>query len=143
MLEVQLVPKGRILEALTYLGSHLQNSVEHTHGRMTVDDIAALALAPHSQLWVVMDNHAGNVEGYLLTEIKPYTKKTMFVVHYCAMTPHIKSFVEDQMHAVMENFARSSGCHGVEFFGRPGWRKHAKKFGYDAQMVVYEKHFYG
>lgn len=142
MLEVQLVPRGRILEALGCLRNHLQESVAWTEGRMDVDDLASLALAPQAQLWVVI-NEFGVLDGYLLTEIKKYPKKPMFVVHHCAMTPHVKEQVEEQMHKVMEQFARDAGCFGVEFFGRPGWRKHAKKFGYETQTVVYEKHFYG
>jgi len=142
MLEVQLVPRGRILEALSCLRQHLQNSVEWAEGRLGMDDIAALALAPQSQLWVVV-NEFGVLDGYLLTEIKQYPQKQMFVVHHCTMTPHVKELVEDQMHKTMEKFAREAGCFGVEFFGRPGWKKHAKKFGYESQTVVYEKHFYG
>ena len=142
-LEVQRVPEGRILETLSCLRGYLRESMEWAEGRVQVDDIAALALAPQSQLWVVIDNSFGVLNGYLLTEIKQYPRKKMFVVHYCVMEPHIKESVEEQMHKTMEQFARDTGCFGVEFFGRPGWKRHAKKFGYKTQTVVYEKHFYG
>jgi hypothetical protein len=141
--EVQHVPQGRILEALSCLRQYLQDSVAWTGGRVEEDDLARLALAPQSQLWIVIDTLTGVIHGYLLTEIKAYPRKPMFVVHHCAMRPHTKALVEEQMHKTMEQFARDQGCWGVEFFGRPGWKRHAKAFGYSTQTVVYEKHFYG
>jgi len=141
--EVEHVPPGRIFEALGCIQALVQESVEWTEGRMDADDIARLALAPQSQLWIVIDTDTGVIHGYLLTEVKRYPRKFMFQVHHCAMRPHTKALVEEQMHKTMEQFARDQGCWGVEFFGRPGWKKHAKTFGYETQTVVYEKHFYG
>jgi hypothetical protein len=49
--------------------------------------------------------------------------------------------VEDEMQDKAAQFAKSVGCAGIEFVGRPGWRKTANKYGYEVQSVMYQKFF--
>jgi hypothetical protein len=42
---------------------------------------------------------------------------------------------------LLDRFAKDAGCAGVEFVGRPGWRKQANKYGYSIQSVMYQKLF--
>jgi hypothetical protein len=37
---------------------------------------------------------------------------------------------------VLEKFAESIGCSGVEIYGRAGWVRKLKQFGYDQQYAV-------
>jgi hypothetical protein len=65
----------------------------------------------------------------------------MLTVQYCAMKPWTMDLISDQMHSIAEQFAKSAGCAGVEFVGRPGWRKTANEYGYAVQSVMYQKFF--
>jgi hypothetical protein len=45
------------------------------------------------------------------------------------------------MQSYAEDYAVRAGCKGIEFVGRPGWKKHAEKYGYTAQSVTYQRFF--
>jgi hypothetical protein len=57
------------------------------------------------------------------------------------MTPGTMELVEDEMQDKAAQFAKDMGCTGIEFVGRPGWRKTANKYGYEVQSVMYQKFF--
>jgi hypothetical protein len=57
------------------------------------------------------------------------------------MKPWTMDVISDRMHATAEQFAKAAGCAGVEFVGRPGWRKTANEYGYAVQSVTYQKFF--
>lgn len=42
---------------------------------------------------------------------------------------------------LMETFAKSAGCEGVEIFGRKGWAKTLRDFGYKTQYTILMKRF--
>jgi hypothetical protein len=47
--------------------------------------------------------------------------------------------VEEKGFNMLESFAKDASCSGVEFVGRPGWRKAADKYGYELRSVTYQK----
>jgi len=110
-------------------------------GRANIDDLVRFALTGQMQLWAVYDEETNEMHGFLMTEIKSYPQKKMFVIQYCAMTSNHMKHIEDKMHETADKFAKDMGCHGIEFFGRSGWEPHVKKRGYTVKTVVYEKHF--
>ena len=59
------------------------------------------------------------------------------------MEPGTLEKVDDQMQTLAHDVAVKSGCAGIEFVGRPGWRSVAKKHGYAVQSVVYQKFLKG
>jgi endo-1,4-beta-D-glucanase Y len=140
-LNIALIPYGQISYYIPSLLKYFQESEGWTKGRANVDDIVRFAMTGTMQLWVVYEPENGNVHGYVMTEIKQYPQKKMFVIQYCAMDPNHMQFVADVMHETADRFARDMNCSGVEFFGRPGWEPHVRKHGYAKKTVVYEKHF--
>jgi len=98
-----------------------------------------MVLNGQMQLWVVYED--GIVYGHVVTEIKQYQQCKMLTSQYCAMQTGTLEQVENKMHEIAERFARDAGCKGVEFVGRPGWRKTGNMFGYDVQSVMYQKFF--
>jgi hypothetical protein len=140
-LDITLVPYGKISYVIPSLIRYLEESEDWTRGRASVDDIVKFIINGQMQLWAVFDPQDSTVYGYVVTEIKPYPRKTMLVVQYCAMQPNHMKYVEDKMHMTAEKFAVDMGCQGIEFFGRPGWEPHIKKHGYTKKTVVFEKHF--
>lgn len=140
-LDISLVPYGQISYIVPSLIGYFEKSEGWTRGRSGVDDIVRFVLTGQMQLWVVFDPVDNEIYGYVVTEIKQYPKNKIFVIQYCAMEPHYMQHVAEKMHETADRFAREMGCNGVEFFGRPGWEPHVKKYGYTAKSVVFEKYF--
>jgi hypothetical protein len=140
-LELSLVPIGRISEVVGGLLPFLKESAMWSRGRSTVDDILRFVINGNMQLWVVFDADAGQLYGHLITEVKQYPQCKMLVIQYCAMEPNHMVHVEDKMQELAEQFAKETGCSGIEFVGRPGWGKHMKKYNYEVQSVLYQKFF--
>jgi hypothetical protein len=91
------------------------------------------------QLWVA--HQEGQVYGHVITEIKDYPRCKMLIVQYCAGEEDHMQYAEDEMFDLLDRFAKDAGCAGVEFVGRPGWRKQANKYGFSVQSVMYQKFF--
>lgn len=138
-MNISLIPVGGIVGLIPALLPHLNTSAKWTRGRATADDILAMVLAERMHLWVAHD--AQRVLGHVITEIKTYPRCKMLTIQYCAMEPGTLEQVEDEMQAVAARFAKDTGCAGIEFVGRPGWRDTAKKYGYEVQSVMYQKFF--
>ena len=140
-LEVSFVPEPMLSDVLTGLYEYFQKSEKWTRGRAEVSDIFSFLMSGRMQLWLVYDTDSLQGYGYTITEVKEYPQCKMLVVQYCAGEPNHMQHVEDRMHEVLEQFAKTADCAGIEFFGRPGWGAHVKKRGYTIQTVVYEKYF--
>lgn len=140
-LDISLVPYGKISYVIPSLIRYLNESESWALGRASVDDIVRFALTGQMQLWAVYDIETNEIHGFVMTEIKAYPQKKMFVIQYCAMTPNHMKHIEDKMHHMADKFAKDMDCQGIEFFGRPGWEPHVKKRGYTVKTVVFEKHF--
>jgi hypothetical protein len=91
------------------------------------------------QLWVVHEENT--IYGHVVTEIKEYPRCKMLVVQYCAGEPDHMQYVDDEIFDLLDRFAKDTGCSGIEFVGRPGWRKQAEKYGFEVRSVMYQKFF--
>ena len=140
-LDISLVPPGNIYTAVPGLLPYLMESAERTRGRATVDDILRFVLNGQMQLWVVFSPEDSKIYGHVITEVKQYPSNTMLVIQYCAGEANHMQYCEDKMYDVLDRFARDAGCAGIELIGRPGWGKHVKQRGYEAQSVMYQKFF--
>ena len=138
-MEISLVAIGRVAGLIPSLLPYLKESQDWTRGRATVDDILRMVLNGQMQLWVVYQD--GIVYGHVVTEIKQYPQCKMLTIQYCAMQSGTLETIEDKMHETAENFARDAGCKGIEFVGRPGWRRTGNMYGYSVQSVMYQKFF--
>jgi hypothetical protein len=140
-LEITLVPYGQISYVIPSLIKYLEKSEGWTHGRSSVDDIVRFVLTGQMHLWAVYEPDTEHIYGYVITEVKQYPQCKMLVIQYCAMEPNHMRHVEEVMHETSERFAKTMGCAGIEFFGRPGWEPHVKKRGFTVKTIVFEKFF--
>jgi len=138
-MDINLVPPGHVLAVASRILPYLQESAEWSKGRSSLDDIVHFVLSGQMQLWVVFED--AKCYGHIVTEIKQYPQAKFLTVQYCAMEPGTMSAVEEKMQAYAEHFARDAGCIGIEFVGRPGWRKTANQYGYELHSVTYQKIF--
>ena len=140
-LDFTLIRYGQVSYVIPALIKYLEKSELWSGGRAAVDDIVKFVMNGQMQLWAVFNPQDEHIYGFVITEIKPYPKKTMLVVQYCAGESNHMQYGEDVIFATLDSFAVDAGCNGIEFFGRPGWEPHVKKRGYTKKTVVYEKHF--
>lgn len=140
-LNISLIPYGRIAGTIPAILPYLMESAERSRGRATVDDILRFLFVGGMDLWVVFDEETQEAHGHFVTEVKQYPQCKMLVIQYAAMTPNYMAEIEDLMQQYAEEYARQAGCRGIEFVGRPGWKKHAERYGYTAQSVMYQRFF--
>lgn len=138
---LHFVPYGNISYTIPSLIENLHKSELWTGGRAAVDDIVKFVFTGQMHLWVIDLQDGMGPRGHLITEFKQYPKSKMFVVQYCATDIGMLQEVSDDIFTYLEKIARDSGCNGIEFFGRIGWKPTARKHGYEARTSVYEKYF--
>lgn len=138
-IDIKLVGPGQLTQFIPDLHRYLRKSEAWTRGRASVDDIVRFLYIGQMSLWIAVDNL--HVYGYVITEIKQYPKAKFLVLQYAAGQPNHMKLFDTQMHEVLEKFAKDAGCSGIEYFGRAGWRKDARKHGYISESVMYEKYF--
>lgn len=140
-LNISFIPYGNIASTIPAIMPYLQESAERSRGRATVDDILRFLFTGEMQLWVVYDEEKSEAHGHFITEVKQYPQMKLLVIQYAAMLPNHMRQIEDMMQAYAEDYAKHVGCKGIEFVGRPGWKKHAEKYGYTAKSVTYQRFF--
>ena len=139
-MKIDLVPVSQLMSVVPALLPYLEESSKWSRGRALVTDIVRFLLNGQMHLWAVHDGQ-GHAFGHVIAEVKQYPQCTMLTVQYCAGKPHHMQFVEDEMFKVLEDAAKRAGCAGIEFVGRPGWRKTAEGHGFEVQSVMYQKFF--
>lgn len=139
-LEISLVLKGMMYPTISGLIPFLETAAEYSRGRTTPDALITAFFNETYQLWIVHDSDL-KFYGFFATELKTYPNKKMLAIQHCVIEPNMMAPVEAKMQVIADKFARDHGCHGIEFVGRPGWKRHAEKFGYRAQSVCYQKFF--
>jgi hypothetical protein len=138
-MRASLVPPGMVSSVIPALLPYLAESEKWSKGRASVDDILRFVLNQQMQLWVVHEENT--IYGHVVTEIKEYPRFKMLVVQYCAGEPDHMQYVDDEIFDLLDRFAKDTGCSGIEFVGRPGWRKQAEKYGFEVRSVMYQKFF--
>jgi hypothetical protein len=140
-LQLSLIPHGTFYRVLPALMPYLEESAVRSRGRVVVDDLIRIIVSGEMQLWVVYEEETNQIYGHFMTEVRKYPQTQLLVIQYAAMEPNHMAQIEDQMQEYASRFAKEMGCAGIEFIGRPGWKKHASKYGYEAQSVTYQKFF--
>lgn len=138
-MRASLVPLGMVSSVIPALLPYLAESEKWSKGRASVDDILRFVLNQQMQLWVVHEENT--IYGHVITEIKEYPRCKMLVVQYCAGESNHMQYVDDEIFDLLDRFAKDAGCTGIEFVGRPGWRKQAEKYGFEVRSVMYQKFF--
>lgn len=138
-MKISLVPVSQLLSVVPALMPYLEESAKWSRGRAIPEDIVRFLLNGQMLLLAVHDQNAAY--GHVICEVKTYPQCKMLTVQYCAGKPHFMQFVEAEMYAILDDLAKQAGAAGIEFVGRPGWRKSAEEHGYEVQSVTYQKFF--
>jgi hypothetical protein len=138
-MKISVVPVSQLLSVIPALMPYLEESAKRSRGRVIPEDIVRFLINGQMLLLAVHDE--GMMYGHVICEAKAYPQCKMLTVQYCAGEPQHMHFVEDEMYALLDDLARQAGAAGIEFVGRPGWKKSAESHGYEVQSVTYQKFF--
>lgn len=138
---ISIVPYGGLTKVLGGLNTYLTKAAEITSGRSCVDDIACQFYLGRYNLWVTFNEDSGAIFGFFATEIKHYPQRRLLCIQHCVIDAGQMEPLEGLMQDIAERFAKDNGCSGIEFVGRPGWRKYAKEQGFAAQTTVFSRFF--
>lgn len=139
-LSISLIPQGFLYRAIPRVMEYLETAALYSRGRTNPDALLGCIFSQRYRLWVVHDDDL-KFYGIFLTEEVQYPDSKFLCIQHCVIEPHLMVEVEEQMQVIAEKYARDTRCNGVEFVGRPGWKRHALKYGYKAQSVKYQKFF--
>lgn len=126
--EVSLVPPKKLYEIEDEVRNHLEDAIEMSNGRFSWDSCARDIEEGRNQLWIAFDAETLNIAGAIITKIETYPHKTMCCYMFCGGG----NFFEwsDQIYALIQKYADEVGCDGSELFGRPGWQRVGRKYGW-------------
>lgn len=111
----------------------IERALGHGNGEFTAADIEAALRARAMQLWLMREG--GAVRGALVTELAIYPRKRTAILRLFAADHGLRAAWRPLL-AVVESWARTQGCDGIEVFGRPGW---ARILDYELTHVVLRK----
>ena len=133
-MEVSLVPVEYIESVWPSIESYMEKVAKFTYGRFKADDIKNDLQTKQQQLWVAFDNQ--DFYGAVVSEIIVYPQMTTLCVHFLSGKEF--DLWRDDMLALVQRFARDSGCKLIESSGRVGWKKMWENYGYKPRFVFYE-----
>jgi hypothetical protein len=140
-LEISLVPYGLLTHAIGNIGTYLETAADLTVGRCSVDDIVRMIFTGQYSLWLVLNKEQDPVVGFFALEVKQYPQRRLQNIQQFVIDSGSMAEIEPLMQDIATRFAKDNGCSGIEFVGRPGWRRYSKEHGYASHMVTYQKFF--
>jgi len=133
-MKTTLVPKEHIELVWDSIKGFADRCAKYTFGRFTAEDMLHGLLTKDQQLWIAFDDKG--IHAFWVTEVITYPQIKTLVMHFVGG----EDFKEWQVNGFSElqKFAREMGCSKIESYGRPGWEKMWKDYGYEKRLVFYE-----
>ena len=133
-MKTSLVPKEHIELVWDSIKGFADRCAKYTFGRFTAEDMLHGLLTKDQQLWIAFDDKG--IHAFWVTEVITYPQIKTLVMHFVGG----EDFKEWQVNGFSElqKFAREMGCSKIESYGRPGWEKMWKDYGYEKRLVFYE-----
>lgn len=106
----------------------------YSQGRMDTASLLEWLRDGRYLLWVAHDGEA--IRAAFATRIAAYPRRRVLAVD-CAGGTQMREWLA-LVQQTFRNFARDSGCDGVEMCGRAGWARALSNYGWKRSMVVME-----
>lgn len=135
---VSLIPSAHIEYAWAALAPMLEPAVERSHGRWTMDHIMEWAIRNEKQIWIVFDEDR-TIHCVAVTQNVIYPTSKMLSIEFlggAGLNQWAFKLLD-----VLNNWAKDSGCNGIEATARIGFWKWLEKDGFDKAYTVFEKRF--
>lgn len=134
MIEVSMVPKEYVNTCWDKVVPFMDKAADYTYGRYTSDDIHDSIMDYDHILWVAFNE--SKIKGAVVTNTVAYPKRKLLCMSFCGgedlhewKTP---------MLALLQRYARDTGCDGIEATARRGWAKIFENDGFKGHWVTFE-----
>tara|TARA_R110000824_G_scaffold117129_1_gene268928 strand:- start:70 stop:549 length:480 start_codon:yes stop_codon:yes gene_type:complete len=139
--DISLVPNDKLTLVWEDCEKHLQKSCSRSNGRALPQDIFYDCLNQKASLWIIFDKDSLDIVGCSITKIVEYpTNKRMLNIDHIGgkkMNEWIDRGLE-----VINNWAKSNECVGIEGIGREGfWNWIKDRKGWEKTAIFFEYEF--
>jgi len=133
-LRVSLVPKEAVGSVWKDVDEILKRAVDTVKDKSEVIDILTGVYEDMYALWVVM-NDDDKVIAAFTTRIIQYPRRRALALDWVGGT-QMKEW-EDQLIDTMKRYGNELGCSHLEGYGRKGWGRALKKYGFYPEYIAY------
>jgi hypothetical protein len=134
MIEVSMVPAEYIDTCWKKIEHFIKKAAEYTYGRYSAENLYDMVKEGEHQLWVAYDG--SDFKSAVLTNVMNYPQCKVLCMGFCG-GEELDEWI-DPMLSLLKRYAKDMGCDSIEAFGRPGWSKILKKFGYQNKWITFE-----
>ena len=122
------------LNAMPWIQKSL-GSINNYHTEL--EHIQAQLREGFMQLWSIQDTRQGNKPiCFIVSHIVQVEGFRTLIIRWCG-GERIEEWLEEI--TTMEKWATNQNCHKVEIWGRPGWIRAMRRFGYEPEFYVVSK----
>jgi len=133
-LRVSLVPKEAVGSVWKDVDEILKRAVDTVKDKSEVIDILTGVYEDMYALWVVM-NDEDKVIAAFTTRLIQYPRRRALALDWVGGT-QMKEW-EDQLIDTMKRYGNELGCSHLEGYGRKGWGRALKKYGFYPEYIAY------
>ena len=133
-MRVSLVPKEAVGSVWKDVDEILKRAVDTVKDKSEVIDILTGVYEDMYALWVVM-NDEDKVIAAFTTRLIQYPRRRALALDWVG-GERMKEW-EDQLIDTMRRYANELGCSHLEGYGRKGWGRALKKYGFYPEYIAY------
>tara|TARA_R110002012_G_scaffold269925_1_gene454149 strand:- start:477 stop:890 length:414 start_codon:yes stop_codon:yes gene_type:complete len=133
-LRVSLVPTEAVGDVWKDVERVLGKSVDTVKDKAELIDVLSGVYDDTYVLWVVMDE-SDNIIAAFTTRLLVYPRRKALALDWVGGT-RMKEW-EDQLIGTMRKYANELGCSHLEGYGRKGWGRSLKKYGFYQEYIAY------
>jgi len=133
-LRVSLVPQEAIGSVWKDVDEILKRAVDTVKDKSEVIDILTGVYEGMYALWVVM-NEDDKIIAAFTTRLIQYPRRRALALDWVGGT-QMKEW-EDQLIDTMKRYGNELGCSHLEGYGRKGWGRALKKYGFYPEYIAY------
>lgn len=133
-MRVSLVPQEAIGSVWKDVDGILKRAVDTVKDKSEVIDILTGVYEGMYALWVVM-NEDDKIVAAFTTRLIQYPRRRALALDWVGGT-QMKEW-EDQLIDTMKRYGNELGCSHLEGYGRKGWGRALKKYGFYPEYIAY------
>jgi hypothetical protein len=132
---VAIIPPAGLKTLWPIVAPLLAPAIRYSAGRIDMRSTFEWLMDERYQLWVVHGEDKVVIAA-LVTREAWYPRRGMLTVDLCGGS-NLVEWASDATR-VLRNYARDAGLEGVELFGRRGWARALKPYGWTGEVVLVE-----
>lgn len=114
---------------------YLVKGVEYLNGKYILEDLIASINKQDMVLWVVYNEDREKCVGCVITETYQFPRlRSLNIFLYAGMDLELCLPLLEEL----KIYAKGVGCTKIEFYGRNGWERKLKQYGFDNSHIVME-----